>query len=93
MALTKGKPEDADGEACFTGHVVEHEGTFRIFHPGLNAKHPQAGMQMMHATSKDLVNFTKHPEETWGPDDIHYKTKAQAHSQRGQVEWRIFESL
>jgi sucrose-6-phosphate hydrolase SacC (GH32 family) len=30
---------------------------------------------MMHATSKDLINFTKHPEETWGPDGIHYKTR------------------
>lgn len=76
MALTKGEPTDADGEYCFTGDIIEHEGTYHIFYPGVNRNHPKGAMQMMHATSKDLINFTKHPEENWGPDGIHYKTKA-----------------
>ena len=35
MALEKGKPDDPDGEACFTGCVMEHEGTFHIFYPAI----------------------------------------------------------
>lgn len=91
MALTKGKPEDPDGEYCFTGHVMEHEGTYHIFYPGVNRRHPKGTMQMMHATSKDVINFTKHPEETWGPDGIHYKTKAQTPERKGSVEQPTFK--
>ena len=91
MALTKGKPEDPDGEYCFTGHVMEHEGTYHIFYPGVNRKHPKGTMQMMHATSKDFINFTKHPEETWGPDGIHYKTRAQTPEREGSVEQPTFK--
>jgi len=91
MALTKGAPEDADGEWCFTGHIMEHEGRFHIFYPGVNRNHPDGSMQMMHATSDDLIHFTKHPEETWGPDGIHYKTKAQSPEQEGSVEWPTFK--
>ncbi len=91
MAITKGKPEDADGEFCFTGDIIEHEGTYHIFYPGVNRKHPKGTMQMMHATSKDLIHFTKHPEETWGPDGIHYKTKAQCPERAGSVEQPTFK--
>jgi beta-fructofuranosidase len=91
MALTKGKPEDADGEYCFTGHIMEHDGTYHIFYPGVNRKHPRGSMQMMHATSQDLINFTKHPEETWGPDGIHYKTRTQTPERAGSVEQPTFK--
>ena len=91
MALTKGKPEDADGEYCFTGHIMEHEGTYHIFYPGVNRNHPKGTMQMMHATSKDLINFTKHPEENWGPDGIHYKTREQMPERAGSVEQPTFK--
>ncbi|MCP4785709.1 MAG: hypothetical protein GY903_24925 [Fuerstiella sp.] len=91
MALTKGEPEDADGEYCFTGHVMEHDGTYHIFYPGVNRKHPRGSMQMMHATSKDLIKFTKHHEQTWGPDGIHYKTKAQNPERAGSVEQPTFK--
>ena len=91
MALTKGKPEDPDGEYCFTGHVMEHEGTYHIFYPGVNRAHPNGTMQMMHATSKDFIKFTKHPEEAWGPDGVHYKTKAQAPERKGSVEQPTFK--
>jgi len=91
MALTKGKPGDADADFCFTGHIMEHKGVFHIFYPGVSAKHPKGAMQMMHATSKDLIKFTKHPKETWGPDGINYKTKAQTPERKGHVEWPTFK--
>jgi len=88
--LDKGKPDETDGEWCFTGHIMEHEGTFHIFYPGVNRKHPKGNMCMMHATSKDMVNFTKHHERTWWPDGIHYKTKAQS-DHHGSVEHPSFK--
>lgn len=91
MALLKGKPTDADGEWCFTGDIIEHDGTYHIFYPGVNRKHPKGAMQIMHATSKDLVNFTKHPEETWGPDGIHYKTKAMMPERANSPEQPTFK--
>lgn len=43
-----------DGEACWTGSIVEHGGIFHLFYTGKNSRDPQGDQKVMHATSLDL---------------------------------------
>lgn len=49
-----------DAGGCWTGSVIEHEGTFHIFYTGWNpeSRYPQT---ICHATSQDLINWEKDP--------------------------------
>ena len=80
VALSSGKPDEPDGYAVFTGSVIEHEGVFHAFYTGWNPEHPKTGRehpkgreQIMHATSKDLITWMKHPEDTFHADGVHYQ--------------------
>ena len=53
--------------------VVEGLGQFHIFYTGHNGRNPQGTEVVMHATSPDLVRWTKHPEEILAPDGAIYK--------------------
>jgi beta-fructofuranosidase len=75
VALPLGSENDPDGENVFTGSVIERNGTFHIFYTGWNPGHPGGREQIMHATSPDLVTWTKHPEKTFRADNVHYRFK------------------
>ena len=60
-----------DGENMFTGCVIENAGVFHIYYTGWNPRNPQGREWIMHATSTDLVKWTKHPN-TAPADGIHY---------------------
>ena len=68
-----GEPTGPDGGAMFTGSVVEGLGRFHIFYTGDNGANPKGTEFIMHATSPDLVTWTKHPEDIIAPDGILYK--------------------
>ncbi len=78
MIIEHGGPTDPDSEHCFTGDIIEHNGVYHMYYSGVSQTHPDGNMQCIHATSTDMINFTKHYNETWGPDGINYKTKAQS---------------
>lgn len=68
IALPLGKPDEPDGGCVFTGSVIEADGTFHIFYTGFNPGLPAGREHIMHATSPDLVAWTKHPEDTFAAD-------------------------
>lgn len=74
IALPLGKRSDPDGENVFTGSVIHGGGAFHIFYTGFNPSHPGGREQIMHATSPDLVTWTKHPEHTFRADGIRYRS-------------------
>lgn len=62
-AIPRGGAEDQD-LYIFTGCVLEHQGLFHIFYTGHNPHFRAAGraeQAVMHATSPDLVTWTKDP--------------------------------
>ena len=70
--LPDGEPNGFDGEHMFTGSVAEKDGTFHIFYTGWNPRNPKGRESICHATSPDLIKWTKHPEDRIDPDGIHY---------------------
>lgn len=72
-ALPLGAAGEPDGGSVYTGSVLEHEGTFHIFYTGFNPEHPDGREHIMHATSPDLVAWTKQPGHTFKADGVHYR--------------------
>ena len=73
-ALKSDGPADGpDGLHMFTGSVAEREGAFHIFYTGWNPANPQGREWVMHATSPDLITWTKHREAGFRGDGIHYQ--------------------
>ena len=71
--VSDGAPDSADGLHMFTGSVTERDGTFHIFYTGWNPANPQGRETVMHATSPDLIKWTKHPELGFRGDGVHYQ--------------------
>ena len=64
VAITIGKPDDWDGGKIASGNIVKHGDTFYLFYPGIR-EHPRPGECVTPiglATSKDMVHWTKHPD-------------------------------
>ena len=75
-ALKKGEePESPDGENCWTGSIVEKDGVFTLFYTGKNSRDPKGDQKVMSATSKDLTQWTKHPDRTFYADGTIYWSK------------------
>ena len=72
-ALPLGAAHEPDGGNVYTGSVLEHEGTFHIFYTGFNPEHPDGREHIMHATSPDLIAWTKQPGHTFKADGVHYR--------------------
>ena len=70
--VSDGAADGPDGLHMFTGSVVEREGVFHLFYTGWNPANPRGREFVMHATSPDLVKWTKHPEHKFGPDGMIY---------------------
>ena len=95
-AISPGDPDEPDGGSVFTGSVIEHNGVFHAFYTGYNpwSLRPWNREQIMHATSGDLIIWTKHPEYTFGPDGIHYSSQYNSTSFRDPyVFWNDEESV
>ncbi len=75
-ALEKGEGSTSpDGENCWTGSIVEHNGIFHLFYTGKNSADPKGDQKVMMATSQDLIVWTKHPERTFYADGKFYWNK------------------
>ena len=75
-ALDKGQGDTApDGENCWTGSIVADKGTFHLFYTGKNSRDPKGDQKVMHATSPDLLTWTKHSEDTFYADGTIYWSK------------------
>jgi beta-fructofuranosidase len=74
-ALPPGKPGEPDAGNVFTGSVIEDRkgNGFHIFYTGWAPGHPGGREQIMHATSPDLITWTKHPRDTFGADGVVYQ--------------------
>lgn len=68
-------PLGPDGEACWTGSIVEHKGLFHLFYTGKNMRHEPGDQKVMVATSTDLVHWTKDPSRTFYADGAIYWSK------------------
>ncbi len=73
--VSDGPPDSPDGGHMFTGSVTEHDGTFHIFYTGHNPANPRALEVVRHATSRDLIHWTKDPAFELGPDGVYYAAK------------------
>ena len=71
--VSDGAPDSADGLHMFTGSVTAHEGMFHIFYTGWNPANPAGREWVMHATSPDLITWTKHREHGFRADGAHYQ--------------------
>ena len=75
--VADGAPDGPDGQNMFTGSVIERDGLFHIFYTGWNPRNP-AGLEfVMHATSPDLMKWTKVPADIFGPDGVLYANQRQ----------------
>ena len=82
-----GAHDGPDGGAMFTGSVVEGLGQFHIFYTGDNGSNPNGTEFILHATSPDLIVWTKHPEDMIAPDGVHYKNARSRDFRDPYVFW------
>lgn len=72
QVLPAGNRNEQDFD-CYTGAVIEAEGLYHMFYDGVNRSFPKLGkpeMAVMHAVSRDLLHWTKVPEDTFSaPSD------------------------
>jgi len=87
-ALQPDGPADGpDGMHMFTGSAIERDGVFHIFYTGWNANNPNGREFIMHATSPDLVAWTKHPQDMIAPDGVHYANHRDRDFRDAYVFW------
>jgi sucrose-6-phosphate hydrolase SacC (GH32 family) len=85
--LPDGDPNGCDGEHMFTGSVTEKDGAFHIFYTGWNPRNPKGRETICHATSPDLIRWTKHPEDHLVPDGVHYANPKERDFRDAFVFW------
>ncbi len=71
--VSDGTENGPDGEHMFTGSVTEKDGTFHIFYTGWNPRNTSGREWVMHATSPDLITWTKHPEHGFKANGERYQ--------------------
>ncbi|MCC7491020.1 MAG: family 43 glycosylhydrolase [Fimbriimonadaceae bacterium] len=76
-----------DGGAMFTGCVVEHQGAFNIFYTGHNPGHRAHREVVRHATSPDLITWTKQRDWMLPPDGQLYSARPDADFRDPYVFW------
>lgn len=87
-ALTSDGPADGpDGEHQFTGSVLESEGTFHLFYTGWNPRNPRGREFILHATSDDLVRWTKRPADGFTADGAIYAARQDSDFRDPFVFW------
>lgn len=86
-AIPPGPAGAHDDMKLWTGHIIEHEGTYHLYYTG-RARAEQGRVQRtMLATSTDLVTWTKHPEPVMAPDPRWYLSEVNP-DREGNVGWR-----
>ena len=68
-----GAHDSPDGMFMFTGSVIEKDGIFHCFYTGHNPNNPEGLEFILHATSSDLIKWTKHSTDIIRPDGVIYR--------------------
>ena len=71
----------------FTGCVVEKDDIFHAWYTSWNPENPDGREFLSHATSRDLVRWTKHPEDMISPDGVHYANHHKRDFRDPQIFW------
>ena len=80
-------PTGAEGGCMFTGCVVEAGGVFHAWYTSWNPKNPKGREYLSHATSRDLVKWTKHPQHMIAPDGVHFANHRNRDFRDPQIFW------
>lgn len=80
-------PRGPEGGCMFTGSIIEDHGTFHAFYTSWNPDNPAGREFVSHATSGDLVSWTKHPADRIAPDGIHYANHRERDFRDPCVVW------
>ena len=86
-AIPPGYAGAFDDMKPWTGHIIEHEGRYRLYYTGRSRAEQGRIQRTMMATSADLYSWTKHPVPVMGPDSRWYVTE-QKPDEMGGVGWR-----
>jgi len=70
--MADGNAVGPDAGAMWSGCVIENKGVFHMYYTWSRPGNPAGRELTAHATSSDLVTWTKHPEQTFGADGIQY---------------------
>jgi len=80
-------PAGPDGVCIFTGDIVEKDGTFHAWYTSWNPRNREGREFISHATSRDLIHWTKHREHMIGPDGIHYANHRERDFRDPEIIW------
>jgi len=90
--VVDGAADGPDGGAMFTGSaLVARDGGYHIYYTGHNDRNPAGVEVVRHATSPDLIHWTKHPDETIAPDGVIYSNHRQRDWRDPYVFWNEAE--
>jgi beta-fructofuranosidase len=87
LSVDKNDPTGPDGGCIFTGDVIEKDGVFHAWYTNWNPLNPKGREFISHATSRDLINWTKHPEHMIAPDGIHYANHPTRDFRDPEIFW------
>lgn len=76
-----------EGGCMFTGSIIDDHGTFHAFYTSWNPDNPKGREFICHATSRDLITWTKHPEDMIAPDGVHYANHQARDFRDPDVVW------
>jgi len=71
-ALSPSTRRDPDGGACYTGSVIKVAGTWHVYYVGYCPGHPGGREQILHATSRNGIEFQKDHRPVIAPDGRRY---------------------
>jgi len=80
-------PTGPEGGCMFTGCVVEKDGLFHAWYTSWNPRNPKGREFLSHATSRDLITWTKHPEHRIAPDGVHFANHHDRDFRDPQIFW------
>ncbi len=80
-------PTGPEGSCMFTGDIVEKDGVFHAWYTSWNPRNPEGREFLSHATSRDLINWTKHPEHMIAPDGVHYANHRYRDFRDPEIFW------
>jgi len=80
-------PTGPDGVCIFTGDIVEKDGIFHAWYTSWNPRNRAGREFLSHATSRDLINWTKHPEHMIAPDGVHYSNHRARDFRDPEIFW------
>lgn len=82
-----GDPMGPHGENIGTGSVIETGGVYHAFFTAWNPRNPAGREVVGHATSTNLVDWVKHPEDLGAPDDVLYRNAHERDFRDPYVFW------